>query len=85
MDFLVKYAKFIIGDWDRIYGIENKDDFLNTEKFGYEFIKRKTKIFFRCTDGIFWEVYAKDKTIIDIIMKEFPHSEMFNLEQEDWV
>jgi hypothetical protein len=85
IDFLLNYSKFIFGDWDHIYGITNKEYFQNVDELDTNFVKDKATIFFRCIDGVFWEIYAKDKIVIDKIAQEFPHSENCTLKANIWM
>lgn len=79
--FMNKYANFIVGDWTEIYAI-NKLTELN-EIDDYDFnkskIKKNAEIYFSCIDAGFWEIYSKEKVILDLIKKEFYLSRDINL------
>lgn len=77
-DFIPRYAKFIVGDWDDIYGIKQIADFQEIQEIDEKNIMEKTHIMFRCIDAAFWEIYARDRMIIDKISKCFPHSTLLS-------
>jgi len=90
--FLNKYAKFIQGDWDAIYGLRNpiniKDlikykrilwwnrKILNIDK---TFIENNSEIYFSCVDAAYWEIYSKNEEILNIFAEKFPNHQRINL------
>jgi hypothetical protein len=72
-DFIVKYAEFISPDYDEIFGFEEYPVIPKNE-ITTEVIEKKVKIYFRCTDAAFWEIFSNNTEIIEGIKMEFPKS-----------
>jgi hypothetical protein len=70
-DFILRYAKFIQGDWDNLIGILSLRDVNDTFTVTQEFIESKAVIHFRCIDAVYWEVYTPDLKLLLILQENF--------------
>ena len=76
--FVTEYAKHVIPDWGRIYGIKERI-VLSAIKINDEFVEKNVEIYFSCVDGAYWEIYAKNRDIIKMLCERFPFSEPITL------
>jgi hypothetical protein len=76
-DFILRYAKFIGGDWDRIVGLRSSQDMNITQ----ELIESKAVVYFKCIDAIFWEAYAPDPQLLLTLQESFDYCEPCTLDK----
>jgi len=80
--FLPKYAGFISGDWDDIYGLHQQIDFSESNLINRRFIEENVVVFFSCIDGAFWEVYSQDPDVLKCLQRKFPFNETCSLAEK---
>ena len=79
INFIIEYAKFIVGDNDRIIGIDNLNLFQSSDSFGIDFVEENAKVYLSCIDRLYWEVYSRSKEMFRQINKVFANVEPCNL------
>lgn len=72
-DFIINYAEFISADYDEIFGF-NEYPSIPQNEISTEHIEKEVKIFFRCTDAAFWEIFSSTTELLESIKMEFPKS-----------
>jgi hypothetical protein len=83
-DFILRYAKFIYGDWDNLIGLRSLQDANDAFTVTQEFIESKAVIYFRCIDAAYWEVYTPDPKLLLILQESFDFWEPCSLDRNDW-
>jgi hypothetical protein len=83
-DFILRYAKFILGDWDDLVGLRSLQDVNDTFTLTQEFIESKAVVYFRCIDAAYWEVYASDPKLLLTLQQSFDCWELPGLDRNDW-
>ena len=67
-------ADLIKGDWDNFCGAPTIPP--KGIAFSKQLVEDWAQIYFSCIDAAFWEVYAKDKGLLEKIKSGFPGSSM---------
>jgi hypothetical protein len=83
-DFILRYAKFIRGDWDNLIGLRSLQDANDAFTVMQEFIESKAVVYFRCIDAVYWEVYAPDPKLLLTLQQSFDCWELPSLDRNDW-
>jgi hypothetical protein len=81
-DFILRYAKFISGDWDNLTGVRSLPA-ENAELTGREFIEQQAIVNFQCIDALYWEVYAPEPQILATLRENFDYWEPCKLGWND--
>ncbi len=78
-----KVSKYVVSDYAHIYGFLTWESCLNfvekEVKSRKEFCTRvitHTQIYMTCTDGMYWDVYSKELSLLNLIKKSFKHTEL---------
>jgi hypothetical protein len=77
--FLLAFRNFPMGDWTRFYLLEQRIPLIGIEPWKNELPPACT-LLIACVDALYWEVYARDPTLLSQLRKRFPSASVRDLE-----
>jgi hypothetical protein len=82
-DFILRYAKFVGGDWDRLVGLRSPQNISDEFTVTTELIESKAVVYFKCIDALYWEAYAPDPQLLLTLQESFDFWEPCSLDRND--
>jgi hypothetical protein len=79
--FLLRFRNYLWGDWTDFYLLSTRIPLSAIQPWGNQ-VPPECQIFISCVDAAYWEVFARDTSLLARIKEHFPDAVPFELENK---